>query len=295
MDLSVIIAAYNSWPCLPECLEAIRAHAGDIRWEVIVVDNASSDGTPEKLAVLFPQVCCIVNSANLGFSRGCNQGMRRARGEFFLLLNPDSYLISGTLAAAVSYLRGHPDVGILGARVLNKDGSLQLACRRSIPTLRSAFFRFAGLSRLFPRHRALAAYNLTHIDEMETADVESVSGAFMMTRRSLVDKIGGLDERFFMFGEDLDWCLRVARAGWRVVYWPDVVIRHLKGQSIATRRYASLYHFHHAMWLFYRKHYAAGNGWWKNCAAFGGIWTLGIARVLWEFVRVEALGRKQGS
>lgn len=282
MDLSVVIASFNSWQCLPHCLRSIQSHAGPICYEVVVVDNASSDGSAHNLASLFPNVRCLKNRQNIGFSRACNQGIKASSGEFILLLNPDCYLVSGTLAGAVAYLRAREEIGVLGGKVLNEDGTLQLACRRSIPTLRSAFFRFAGLSRLFPRSRALAAYNVTYADENQITDVEAVSGAFLMIRRGLVERIGSLDERFFMFGEDLDICLRAARDGKRVVYWPGVVVKHLKGQSIRSRPYASLYHFYNAMWLFYQKHYYRESTWWENCATFAGIWTVGLARLAWS-------------
>ena len=271
MDLSIIIPTYNSRRCMPECLRSIRAHAGNLSPQIFVVDNASTDGTADQPALASSPVHYIRNPRNIGFSRACNQGIAASSGEFLLLLNPDTALLSGTLEEMVRYLRTHPDVGILGAKVLNRDGTLQLACRRSIPTLRSAFFRLSGLSRLFPRSRTFGAYNLTFRDENEAMDVEAVSGAFLLIRRELVERIGGLDERFFMFGEDLDWCLRARQAGSRVLYWPQIVIRHLKGESIRSRPFASLYHFHHAMWLFYRKHYYDQNARWENWAAFVGI------------------------
>lgn len=285
MDLSIVIVGYNSAACLPRCIESIRSHVGVIRHEIIVVDNASTDGSPEMLARSFPGVRCVANAANRGFSKACNQGIDVSTGEMILLLNPDCEIHSGALASAVDYLRVHPDIGILGARLLNEDGRLQLACRRSIPTPRSAFFRLTGLSRLFPRNPTVAAYNLTYADETQTTDVQAVSGAFLMIPRRLVEEIGRLDERFFMFAEDLDWCLRVTASGRRVVYWPAIVVMHSKGQSIRSRRYASLFHFYHTMWLFYEKHYAARSAGWQNAAVCVGICTAGSARLLWNLLR----------
>ncbi len=279
-EVSIIIVNYNSWPCLRNCLQSIQTHAGDLAYEIIVADNASTDQSAENLAREFPQVRRIENSANFGFSRACNQGIQVATGTCILLLNPDTCFVSGMLSDAVHYLLVHPDIGILGAKVLNEDGSLQPACRRSIPTMRSAFFRFVGLSRLFPRSSTFGAYNLTHADENQTADVGAVSGAFLMFPRQLIEKTGGLDERFFIYGEDLDFCLRAAKVGKRVIYWPRVVIEHLKGQSIKSRRYASLFHFYNAMWLFYRKHYYSQHSLWENCATYVGIWVLGLSRFL---------------
>jgi hypothetical protein len=185
----------------------------------------------------------------------------------------------------VRYLREHLEIGILGGKVLNEDGSLQLACRRSIPTMRSAFFRFAGLSKLFPQSPTFAAYNLTYADEDKIVKVEAVSGAFMMFPRQLADAVGGFDGRFFIYGEDLDFCLRVAKTGKDVVYWPHIVVKHVKGQSIKSWRFVSVYHFYHAMWIFYRKHYYPKNSWLENCATYMGIWILGVSRLLLNVVR----------
>ena len=283
-ELSIVIINYNSWPCLRDCLQSIPPHAGELGYEVIVVDNASTDRSAENLSAQFPEVQRIENPVNLGFSGAGNQGVHAAAGAYILLLNPDTLFVSGSLATAVRYLRTHPDVGILGAKVLNEDGSLQPACRRSIPTMRSAFFRFAGLSRLFPRSPTFAAYNLTYADEDETVDVGAVSGAFLMFPRRLIEETGPLDEQFFVYGEDLDFCLRAAKVGKRVVYWPQLVIEHLKGQSTKSRRYASLYHFYNAMWLFYRKHYYPQRSLWENSATYIGIWVLGLSRLLVSLV-----------
>jgi GT2 family glycosyltransferase len=279
MDLSVVIVSYNSARFLDVCIQSIHARSGGIELEVIVVDNASRDGSADIVAQLFPHVVCIRNSQNTGFAYACNQGIREARGEFVLLLNPDSAIIAGTLEEAVRHMQSHPDIGILGAKILNRNGTLQLACRRSIPTMRSAFFKFSGLSRLFPGSRFFSEYNMTYMDENEPADVVAISGAFLMIQRDLALNVGGLDERFFMYGEDLDLCLRARQAGSRALYWPFIVVRHYKGESNRYRPFASLFHFYHAMWLFYRKHYYEAHAWWENMATWLGICAVGSVRL----------------
>ena len=279
MDLSVVIVSYNSAGFLDVCIESLLSRSGDASLEVIVVDNASSDGSADGVTQRFPDVHCIRNPENRGFARACNQGIQAARGEIVLLLNPDTVLIAGTLGDATRYLKEHGDVGILGGKVLNANGTLQLACRRSIPTLRSAFFKFSGLSWLFPRSPFFSEYNLTYMDENRAAEVVAVSGAFLMIRRSLAVSIGGLDERFFMYGEDLDLCLRARQVEMSTVYWPSIVIRHSKGESNRSRPFASLFHFYHAMWLFYRKHYYEGHAWWQNLVTCIGICVVGGIRI----------------
>ena len=283
MDLSVIVVNYNAREHLRECLSSVADHAGPIRYEQIVVDNASTDGSSEYLATNFPELHLLQNASNVGFGRACNQGFAVSRGNFLLLLNPDARIVSGLLSDALDYFRQHADVGILGGKVLNPDGSLQTACRRSIPTTRSAFFHLAGLSRMFPKHRKFGEYNLAFLDADETADVGAVSGSFLMVRREVMESILGFDERFFMYGEDLDLCLRAARAGKRVVYWPRIAAVHSKGASVKSRRFASWFHFYDAMWLFYKKHYGKAP-WWKNAAVYCAIWLAGLAGLFREFI-----------
>ncbi|HEY2933701.1 MAG TPA: glycosyltransferase family 2 protein [Acidobacteriota bacterium] len=285
MDLSVIVVNYNAREHLQSCLSSIQQHAGDISCEQIVVDNASSDDSAEYVATNFPAVHLLRNATNLGFGRACNQAFAVSRGDFLLLLNPDARLAAGSLAEAVRYLRQHPEIGILGGKVLNPDGSLQPACRRAIPTPRSAFFHFAGLSRMFPRHRKFGEYNLTFLDADDTAEVGAVSGSFLMARREVMESILGFDERFFIYGEDLDLCLRAVCAGKKVVYWPSITAVHSKGGSVKSRRFASWFHFYHAMWLFYRKHYYGQNPWWKNGAVYAAIWLSALPSLFWNAVK----------
>ena len=255
-DLSIVIVNYNVVDMLRDCLRSLGPDLARLRAEVFVVDNASADGSAEMVAAEFPAVELIRSPRNLGYSAGNNLALRRARGRYVLLLNPDTKLPPCALVDTIAYMEAHPDVGALGPKLVRADGSLDLACRRSFPSPEVAFFRLSGLARLFPRSERLARYNLLHVDPDRAMDVDSVCGAFMLVRREAIDRVGLLDEAFRMYGEDLDWAYRIKQAGWRIRYHPSVVVLHYKGQSSRQRRIRSLLAFYHAMHVFYGKHYA---------------------------------------
>jgi GT2 family glycosyltransferase/lipopolysaccharide/colanic/teichoic acid biosynthesis glycosyltransferase len=254
MDLSVIIVNYNVRPFLENALAAFRRALEGIDGEIIVVDNASDDGSAEMVA-RFPDVQLIQNSENLGFSRANNIAIRRSRGRLLLLINPDTVVQEDTLRVMMRFFDTHPDAGLAGCKILNPDGTFQLPCRRSFPTPWVAFTKVFGLSALFPRTRLFGRYNLTYLSPEETYPVDAVSGSFMMIRRDVVEKIGGLDESFFMYGEDLDWCFRVAQGGYKVYYVHETSIVHFKGESTRRSNIDELKHFYGAMELFVEKHY----------------------------------------
>jgi N-acetylglucosaminyl-diphospho-decaprenol L-rhamnosyltransferase len=261
MDLSIVILNYNTRDHLRACLASIvdegstSLSRGPISAEVLVVDNASSDGSAEMVAATFPWVTLIRSPYNGGFAMGNNQALRPSRGKAILLLNPDTCLLPGGIGQLLDRLAAHPEAGIIGPRLLRPDGSMHLACRRSFPTPAIAFYRLSGASRAFPRSRRFGRYNLTYIDPSLAIEVDSVCGACMLIRREVVDRVGLLDERFFMYGEDLDWCLRARQAGWTVRYEPAIVVQHQHGAASRKRALRTTYHFFRAMDLFYRKHY----------------------------------------
>jgi GT2 family glycosyltransferase len=228
---------------------------GPVLTEVLVVDNASSDGSAEMVAAEFPGVSLIRSPHNGGFANGNNQALERSRGAAILLLNPDTLMPPGGIGRMLDCLAAHPEAGIVGPRLLRPDGSMHLACRRSFPTPATAFYRISGASRLFPRSPRFGRYNLTFIDPSLAIEVDSVCGACMLVKRAVVDRIGALDERFFMYAEDLDWCLRAREAGWTVRYEPGVIVQHHHGAASRKRALRTTYHFFRAMDLFYRKHY----------------------------------------
>jgi N-acetylglucosaminyl-diphospho-decaprenol L-rhamnosyltransferase len=251
-NLSIVILNYNTREHLRACLDSLGRPA---ETEVVVVDNASTDGSADMVAAEFPWVTLIRAPRNGGYAYGNNLALRRCQGEMVLLLNPDTRLPPGALDRLVQKLRQHPEAGIVGPKLLRPDGSMHLACRRSFPTPPIAFYRLSGLSRLFPRSRRFGQYNLTYADPDQAMEVDAVCGACLLIRRVVIDRIGLLDERFFMYGEDLDWCLRARQAGWAVRYEPDVVVRHQHGAASRKRALRTTFHFFRAMDLFYRKHY----------------------------------------
>jgi GT2 family glycosyltransferase len=221
---------------------------------VIIVDNASGDSSREIVTAQFQEVQWIQLKTNIGFGKACNIGAEAARGQYLLLLNPDTVVSSNTLSSAVEFMEAHPKAGLMGPKILNPDGTLQLSCRRSIPTPSVAFYYFAGLSYLFPKSKRFGRYHLTYMDEDETAQVDVISGSFMFMRRDIFDIIGGFDKRFFMYGEDIDLCYRVRQTGYEVWYYPMVKIVHQKGKSSSKRLIRSRIYFYEAMIIFSRKY-----------------------------------------
>lgn len=271
MTLSIIIVNYNTEKLLRGCLESVYAGANGTPFNVWVVDNNSRDNSVGMVRSRFPRVKVIKNPANVGFSKANNMVISQTDADYILLLNPDTLVIGDAIERVLKFMKEHPEVGICGCKVLNRDRTLQLACRRSIPTPSVAFYRLSGLSRFFPQSRTLAKYNLTFEDPQSTHEVDAVSGAFLMIRRQAIQDIGALDERFFMYGEELDWCLRAKRAGWSVMYYPAAEIIHYKGESTKTNSRKAALEFYRAMYLFHKKHFAADYGSVSNFLIYSGI------------------------
>ena len=256
MVLSIVIVNYNTEKLLKNCLESLHAGANGTPLDIWVVDNDSQDQSVAMVRSLFPQVNVIESPSNVGFSKANNMAISQGRSDYILLLNPDTLILEDAIERMVQFMDQNPKVGVAGCKVLNRDGTLYLPCRRSIPTPTIAFYRLSGLSLLFPKSRVLAKYNLTYEDPEQTHEVGAVSGAFLMIRRKVVEEIGMLDEGFFMYGEDLDWCLRTQRAGWAVMYHPDAQIIHYQGQSTKYNSRKAAVEFYRAMYLFHKKHFA---------------------------------------
>jgi len=270
-DLSISIVNYNSRECLKNCLDSIYSGAPTANLEVTVVDNGSSDGSVELLRQAFPHVNVMRNPENRGFVKANNQGIRASAGRYLLSLNNDTIIKDGTLAGLVRFMDEHQNVGVCGPKVLNQDGTLQLQCRRSFPTISSSLFYFLRLHRLFPRTERFGRYLMTQWDCDKPSDVDSVSGCCMMVRREVIEQVGVLDENFIMYGDDLDWCYRIKQSGWRICYVPDVQIVHLGGQSSRSLPWKCIILFYRAMAIFYRKHYAKNHNFVMNYVVYAGI------------------------
>jgi len=259
-SLGIVIVNYNSTDFLQDCLQSIFAQTRVSPIHTVVVDNASDDQDFTGFEKAFPDTHFILNDANYGFSTACNQGIRYRVADSYLLLNPDCVIEDSAIDRTLNFLAQNPEVGIAGCRVNNPDGTLQLASRRRIPRPSVALGKLFGLSKVFPRSRRFAAYNYGDVDQNEAHEVEAVSGSFLMFRHEVLTAIGYLDESFFLYGEDLDFCFRATQKGWKIYYYPEAVITHFKRVSSTRHPRASNYHFHNAMEIFYRKHFSADSG-----------------------------------
>jgi len=288
LDLAIVIVNYNVCDLLRDCLKSVYASTG-LTFEVCVVDNASPDDSADMVAREFPQAKLIRNVDNMGYAAANNlglkyfgfedasQGSRTPSGElglsrstlraphsalprYALLLNPDTVVPPDAFAQMITLMDQNSAFGVSGPKLVRLDGSLDLACRRGFPTVEVSFWRLTKLSRLFPKSQRFGRYNMTYLDEDQPAEIDSVVGAFMLVRREAIEQAGLLDEIFWMYGEDLDWAYRIKQGGWKVYYYPHVVVQHIKrassGQSNAGAAKAK-YEFDRAMWLFYQKHYQA--------------------------------------
>lgn len=257
ITLSICIVTYRARDYLRGCLESIAGNPPSRPYELIVVDNNSQDGTVEMLQQEFPQVRLIQTPGNQGFSRPMNMALRAARGAYLLPLNPDTLVQPGALDTLVEFLETHPEVGICGPKVLNPDGTLQKPCRRSEARPWDVIAYFSGLARLFPKSRLFGGYLMSYIDEDETHAVQGVSGSCMLIRREVTEQVGFLDERFFAYQEDADYCLQARRAGWQIYYVPAAHVVHFGGQGGSrVEPYRSTIAWHHSYWLYYRKNFA---------------------------------------
>lgn len=270
--VSVLIVSYNVRDYLLQCVEAIYANS-EVPLEVVVVDNASKDGSAEALAEKFPQAHLVRMRKNVGFGKANNAGFEHCRGRFVLLLNPDVDVSERCIGALADFLLVRPDVGAVGPRLLRPDGHLDQACRRGFPTPSTAFYRVVGLSRVFPHSRIFNRYNMGHLPPDKAHEIDSGTAACLMVRRVAVERIGLFDPAFFMYGEDLDLCYRLKEHGWKVFYLPGAEAVHVKGASTRQATGRMLYEFHSAMWTFHHKHFADDYPAFGNGLVWAAIWT----------------------
>lgn len=264
MTISVIIVNYNTKGLLKRCLASVFQTKLTGDFEVFVSDNGSKDGSIEMVKRDFPQVKLIENGANLGFSKANNVAIKRSSGKYVLLLNSDTEVMNDTFVKTAEYLGANTDVGAMGCKVLLPDGSLDKACRRRFPNPANSFLRLFGFKKL-------SDYNIGgSLDE--TAEVDCVMGAYMTVRKDVIEKVGMLDEEYFMYGEDIDWCWRIKHAGYKIMYVPSSHIIHYKYGSSQLIPFRTIRLAHKAMVIFYRKHYAPQYNWLFNQLVYAGIW-----------------------
>jgi GT2 family glycosyltransferase len=259
MKFSVIIVNYNVACFLEQCLQSVYVALKNIHAEVFVVDNNSVDNSVEMVENKFPQVHLIQNKKNVGFSKANNQAIRLAKGEYILLLNPDTVVEADTFEKVISFMDITPDAGGLGTKMVNGRGEFLPESKRSLPVPSVAFYRIFGLSKLFKKSKRFGKYHLTYLNPDEIHSVEVLSGAFMLLRKSVLDNIGLLDEDYFMYGEDIDLSYRITKAGYKNYYFPKTRIIHYKGESTKKSSINYVFVFYRAMQIFAKKHFSQKN------------------------------------
>ena len=262
MKLSVVIVNYNVEYFLEQCLYSVRRAMQGIEGEVFVVDNNSVDGSLKMLAQKFPEVKVIANKDNVGFAKANNQAIRISTGEYVLLLNPDTVVEDDTFSKCIDFMDSHPDAGGLGVKMVDGKGQFLPESKRGLPTAKTAFYKMFGLTKLFPHSKRFARYYMGHLSNDEVNEVEILAGAYMLMRKETLDKVGLLDETFFMYGEDIDLSYRITQGGYKNYYFPETRIIHYKGESTKKTSVNYVFVFYRAMEIFAKKHF--GNTWAKS-------------------------------
>lgn len=270
-DVSIIIVNYKTPDLVLQAIQSILSSETSLTYEIILVDNNSQDGLIEKVMSEYSFILLVENEENIGFSKANNQGIQLASGRYVLLLNSDTVIRPDTLDVMVTFMDNQSNVGASGCKVVLPNGELDKACRRGFPTPSASFYYAFGFSKLFPNVPRFNQYQLGYLDPNESYPVDCLVGAFMMVRREVIDQVGGLDEEFFMYGEDIDWCYRIKQAGWGIYYYPKTSITHYKGASSRRKPLKIVYEFHRAMWLFHRKHFKKKYSILVNVSVYFGI------------------------
>ena len=257
MDISIVIVNYNVKYFLELCLDSCLAALQQIDGEIIVVDNASSDGSVEFVKENYEDVKLLAQEENLGFSVANNVGIKQCSSEYILILNPDTVLAEDCLEKALDFIKEREDVGALGGMLIDGSGKFLPESKRSLPTPAVAFYKMFGLSKLFPKSRTFGKYHLGYLSNTETNEVDVLAGCFMLVRKSMLDKIGMLDEQFFMYGEDIDLSYRIAKANYKNIYFPESKLIHFKGESTKKDSAKYVTTFYKAMSIFAQKHFVS--------------------------------------
>src|SRR5215213_7611074 len=283
--LSIVIVNYNVKYFLEQCLYSLRKSATGIDTEIIVVDNQSSDGSIAYLQPLFPEVHFIVSDTNLGFAKASNKGLSYAHGNYVLFLNPDTLVSENSLEKCIAFFEYQKDAGAVGVKMIDGRGRFLKESKRSFPSPLTSFYKLFGLSQLFPRSKIFNRYYAGHLDKNKNHEVDVLAGAFMIIRKELIDKLGGFDEDFFMYGEDIDLSYRIQKSGYKNYYLAETEIIHFKGES--TRRGSLNYvrMFYTAMSIFVKKHYGGSKAGVFNTALHIAIWSRAVIAAIAKFVR----------
>ncbi len=285
MDISVIIVNYNVKHFLEQCLYSVQKAIAGINAEVIVVDNNSADNSLEYLKPIFPRVRFIANEENTGFAKACNRGSSLATGKYILFLNPDTIVAEDSFSKSIAFLEKNPQAGGLGIKMIDGNGSFLKESKRSFPSPFTSLYKLLGLSLLFPKSRLFARYHLGHLDNNKNHEVDVLAGAYMMIKKEVLDKAGGFDESFFMYGEDVDLSYRIQKAGYKNYYFADSCIIHFKGESTKKGSMNYVRMFYTAMSKFVSKHYGGSRAGIFNALIHLGIWLRAGLSATGSFIR----------
>ncbi|MAX12589.1 MAG: glycosyl transferase family 2 [Candidatus Marinimicrobia bacterium] len=253
-DISIVIVNYNTGKYLFNCICSIFQSNPSLKLEIIIIDNDSSDDSIEFLNSYKQNFTLIKNKSNLGFSKALNLGLRKSSAKYVCILNPDTLCDQNSMQKMFDYMEKSLDVACLSPKIVNSDGSFQISCKRSLPTIKNSFFKITGIDKLFPSSSFFGSYNLLYLDENEINQVEVISGACMFMRYEVLKLVGYFDESFFMYGEDIDYCHRINEAGLKILYYPDSKVVHFKGVSAESRPYEVISEFHNSMIKYYDKY-----------------------------------------
>lgn len=285
MELSIIIVNYNVKHFLEQCLFSVQAAISTRQAEVIVIDNNSTDNSLAYLEPAFQHIRFIANTQNVGFGKACNQGLKLAAGKYVLFLNPDTIVPEDCFEQCIRFFESQPAAGALGVRMLDGTGRFLKESKRAFPSPATSLFKIFGLSKLFPRSATFSKYHLGHLDENKNNEVDVLAGAFMMIKKEVLDKIGGFDEEFFMYGEDVDLSYRIQKAGYKNFYFAETSIIHFKGESTKKGSMNYVKMFYNAMSIFVRKHYGGSKAGVFNFLIHTAIWFKAFLSALAGFIR----------
>lgn len=286
MDLSVIIVSYNVKDCLEDCLLSVDESLRGMSAEVVVVDNASADGTCDMISEKFPGVRLIENKVNQGFAAASNKGLRMTAGRFRLLLNPDTIINPDSIRRCMKLMDSNSDAGAAGVRMVDGEGRYLRESKRAFPSAASSFFKTTGLSALFPGFRGFNGYYHPDADTDEPVKVEVLAGAFMFLRSEVLVSAGYLDEDYFMYGEDIDFCYRIMKAGFSTYYIPSASIVHFKGKSTPRNGYDDIRNFYRAMRLYIRKRQTDGEFRFNGDALVAAVHMRETVALAWRFMQL---------
>lgn len=286
MDLSIIIVNYCTYDLTKQTIESIIKKNYPFKYEIYVVDNASYDGSLEKLQRDFFKemkddlIKFIANTENKGFAFANNLAINQSSAKYVLLLNPDTIVVGDCLEKCIDHIETDDSIGALGCKIVLPDGTLDKACKRSFPDVNASFYKMTGLSYLFPKSKRFGKYNLSYLDENAVHEVDCLTGAFMLVRSEAINQVGLLDEKFFMYGEDIDWCYRIKSSGWKIIYYGNALIIHYKGTN-RKQKNKLIYEFYRSMLIYYNQYYRDQNHLPLQALIYMGIWsTFGLKLIL---------------